>query len=431
MKSLRISVAFVLTLGGLFSVGCGRSAHDTSTDRSAATHTPAPALVVREIDSPAGTESREPEMFATADGRIILSWVEKVGEKRYALRFATRGGGGAGWSEAGTIASGDNWFVNWADFPSVVALTDSSLAAHWLVKSGKGTYAYDVNVALSNDGGKSWGKPMRPHTDGTQTEHGFVSLLPLSDGRLGAVWLDGRNFKGVKHEEEDAPSPADMTLRYAAIDTEGKLSDEAVLDERVCECCQTAAAMTSEGALVVYRDRSEREVRDVYFVRRQKDGSWSAPRAVHADRWEVGGCPVNGPTIAAEGRRAAVAWYTEADERPRVQIAFSDDAGASFGSPVQVDDGNPVGRVDVLMLADGSALVCWLSGTEEGGAIKARRVGSDGALGAASIVAETNIARSSGFPRMARLGDEVVFAWTQFGKPSRVRTASARLDVER
>src|SRR5688500_16551623 len=192
------------------------------------------------MESPAGVDSREPEMNATADGRIVMSWVEKIGEKRYALRMSIRDQNG--WSQARTVSEGENWFVNWADFPSVIALRDGSLAAHWLVKSGAGTYAYNVNISRSSDSGKTWSKPIIPHRDNTQTEHGFVSLIPLADGRLGAVWLDGRNMKDMKDTDKHAPAAESMTLRYAALDAEGKLSDEVQLDERVCECCQTSAA---------------------------------------------------------------------------------------------------------------------------------------------------------------------------------------------
>ena len=372
-------------------------------------------------------DSREPELSATADGRIILSWVEKVGDKRYALRFASRDKDN--WSNASTISEGENWFVNWADFPSVIALADGSLAAHWLVKSASSTYAYNVNIARSKDGGKTWGSPVVPHTDKTQTEHGFVSLIALPDGRAGAIWLDGRNLKDVKDEgDEHRPLPVSMTLRYAAIDADGNLSDEMQLDERVCECCQTSAALTSEGAIAVYRDRSDKEVRDIYTVSRQQ-GKWATPRAVHADNWEINGCPVNGPSVSADGRHVAVAWYTGANDSPRVKAAFSNDAGATFGEPIQVDDGETLGRVDVLLLPDGSALVCWLSGNAEGGAIKVRRVQPDGSLGPPAVIAKTDISRSSGFPRMARLGDEVHFAWTEFGKPSYVRTATANISA--
>jgi len=382
-------------------------------------------LVIRPADSPATGDSREPEMTTTPDGRIILSWVEKLDAKRHALRAAIRDN--AGWSKPVTVAEGDNWFVNWADFPSVIALNDGTLAAHWLVKSGQGTYAYNVNIALSKDGGQTWTKPFVPHLDNTETEHGFVSLIPLRDGRLGAIWLDGRNMKGMKDDhDEDKPLPVSMTLRYASIDANGGIAEEAELDERVCECCQTSAALSTEGVVAVYRDRSADEVRDIYSVR-QASGAWGKPQAVHADRWEINGCPVNGPAVAASGRNVAVAWFTGVGNKPTVKIAFSSDAGATFTVPITVDEGETQGRIDLLLLPDNSALVCWLSGNADGGAIKVGRVASDGSVGPPAVIAQTDISRSSGFPRMALLGNEVHFAWTEFGKPSKVRTAVADL----
>ena len=417
-----------LVLVGLLLFGCNRSTPESpsSQNPSSSPSSADQALIVQSGQSPTDGDSREPELNATHDGRIILSWVEKIGEKRYALRTSTRDGNG--WSEVRGVASGENWFVNWADFPSVIALQDGSMAGHWLVKSGSSTYAYDVNIARSSDGGKTWSKPIVPHRDNTKTEHGFVSLIPLPDGRLGAVWLDGRNMKDMKETDEHAPAAENMTLRYAALDADGKLSDEVQLDERVCECCQTSAAVTSDGPIAVYRDRSPTEVRDIFIVR-QGSGAWTAPKPVYSDYWEINGCPVNGPSVAADGRRVVVGWYTAAGDTPHVKVAFSNDAGATFSNPIQVDDGETVGRVDALLLPDGSALVCWLSGDVEGGAVKVRRVRPDGTLGPPAVIAKTDISRSSGFPRMARLGNEVHFAWTEFGKPSRVRTASA--DISR
>ena len=402
----------------LLSFGCTRVSNDSS---------PTQPLVIRATESPATGDSREPELSATADGRLILSWVEKLDAKRYALRMAVRDQ--TGWSETRTVAEGDNWFINWADFPSVAGLQDGSLAAHWLVKSGSATYAYDVNIALSNDGGKTWTKPIVPHLDNTQTEHGFVSLIPLSDGRAGAIWLDGRNMKDMKDDhDEDKPLPVSMTLRYAAIDASGKISDEAQLDERVCECCQTSAALSSDGVVAVYRDRSQNEVRDIYSVR-QNNNAWGTSQAVYADNWEINGCPVNGPSIAASGRNVAVGWFTGAAGQAQVKVAFSTDAANTFGKPIQVDDGETQGRVDVVMLADNSALVCWLAGNAEGGAIKVRRVKADGSVEPPAVIANTDISRSSGFPRMARLGNEVYVAWTEFGNPSKVRMAAVDTSI--
>jgi len=358
-----------------------------------------------ESQLPAAPGSGQPNLAVSPDGRVHLSWIERLGEGRFSLRFSIMEKGG--WSTPRTIAEGANWFVNWADFPSMVALPDGSLAAHWLVKSGTGTYAYDVNISQSFDGGKTWGKPFVPHRDGTQTEHGFVSMFATTDGSLAAVWLDGREMKG----HEAGHGHGNMTLRYVKIKRDGAMADEEVLDAKVCECCQTSAAMTADGPAVVYRDRSDQEIRDISIIR-LKGGKWSQPRWVAQDGWQINGCPVNGPAIAASGGRVAVAWFTGAANTQRVKLAFSGDSGETFGDPVTVDDGSPAGRVDVLLLDDGSAMVCWLEKLPGGGEFRARRVWSNGKRGHAITIAHTGTARSSGFPQMARSGGMLVFAWT-------------------
>ncbi|HXG91674.1 MAG TPA: sialidase family protein [Blastocatellia bacterium] len=380
---------------------------------------------VRIIDSPAGPASGEPNLFAASDGRIYLSWIEKTDAHHHALRFSILDG--TRWTEPRAIAEGDNWFVNWADFPSLIALPGGVLAAHWLVKNGANAHGYDIQMAFSKDGGKTWSKPITPHRDGTPTEHGFVSMLPMANGRVAAFWLDGRKFKSQANEHESHESLAnEMTLRYAIVDSNGQLSEEAELDARVCDCCQTSAALTADGPVVVYRDRSEKEIRDISIIRREK-GSWSRFQAISADNWRIEGCPVNGPSVAAEGRRVAVAWFTATDNKPRVNVAFSKDAGANFSKPVQVDEGSPMGRVQTLLLSDGSAIICWLERMEKTAVIKARRVRADGTRDASITIAETTAARASGFPRMAKRSDELVFAWTEAGEPSRVRVAAMKI----
>ena len=360
----------------------------------------------RELQSPAAPGSGQPNLSTAPDGRVYLSWLDRLGEGRFALRFAIKEK--SGWSAPRTVAEGANWFVNWADFPSLIVLPDGSLAAHWLAKSSSGKFSYDVMVARSFDGGKTWTRPLTPHRDGTPTEHGFVSLFPAPDGSLAAVWLDGREMKG---EDSHSGEHGNMTLRYATIRRDDSLADEAVIDAKVCECCQTSAALTSAGPVVVYRDRSDEEVRDISIVRLQR-GKWSAPQTIHRDNWRLNGCPVNGPAVAAAGKQVAVAWFTAVSNTPRVQLAFSNDAGETFGAPVTIDDGNPAGRVDVLLLRDGSALVCWLEKLPDGGAVRVRRVRPEGRKETSLTVAPSGTARSNGFPQMARSADSVIFAWT-------------------
>lgn len=369
---------------------------------------------LRELPSPAGSDSLAPSLHAAPDGRVFLSWIDRLGEGRHALRFAVLEADG--WSAPLVIAEGADWFVNWADFPSMIALPDGTLVAHWLVKSGSATYAYDIRIARSGDGGRTWSEPFTPHRDGTPTEHGFVTLFAAPGGSLEAVWLDGRETTPAAGEHGHGGGA--MTLRFAAIGPDGTLRNEARLDAKVCDCCQTSAALTADGPVVAYRDRSDQEMRDVSIVR-LREGRWTDPQPVADDRWEMHGCPVNGPAVAAAGRRVAVAWFTAAGNRPRVKLAFSTDAGASFGTPVIVDDGNPLGRLETLLLDDGSALVSWLESTSQGPSLRIRRVPGDGEPHASVAVLPAGTPLSNGFPQMSRVGDRLVFAWTAPG----VRTA--------
>jgi hypothetical protein len=381
---------------------------------------PSVRIVVQELETPAAADSGEAHLTPTGDGRVLLSWIEREGERGHALRYAARGQGQP-WSAATTVARGTDWFVNWADFPSLAPLPDGTLYAHWLAKSGPDPYSYDVRVARSVDGGAHWSGAVAPHRDGTRTEHGFASLTPWSSKEMGIVWLDGRNSGGRGHDGHGAGQAA-MSLMHTTIDRDGLLGAETLLDGRVCDCCQTDAAVTHAGTVVVYRDRSQKEVRDIAVVR-YTGGRWTEPRTLADDGWEIHGCPVNGPVIAAAGSRVAVAWFTAAAEKPIVKTAFSADSGATFGAPVVVDDGRPLGRVDIVLLDDGSALVSWLEQAEPGARVRVRRIASNARSDEPVTVAESSGARSSGFPRMARLNGEVVIAWRDAGDPPRVRTA--------
>jgi len=217
-----------------------------------------------------------------------------------------------------------------------------------------------------------------------------------------------------------------MTVRTATIGADGlRAGADEEIDARVCDCCQTDAALTADGPVVVYRDRSQREVRDIALVR-YSGGRWSEPVRVHDDGWEIDACPVNGPAIDARGRTVAVAWFT-APDLPRVRLAFSQDAGRTFASPIDVARGDPAGRVDVVLLDDGRAVVSWLQLSPAGAEIRAQPFDRDGVAGPDVVVASTSVQRASGFPQMVRAGDGLLFAWTDAGDPTQVRTAHATL----
>ena len=375
-------------------------------------------VAIDSLPSPTGPGAGEPNLTVAPDGKTYLSWLEPA-DSGHALRFSVYDG--SSWTPARTIVQRRDFFVNWADFPSLTVLDGGRLAAHWLQRNGPGTYAYGVRVAQSGDGGKTWSAAITPHRDSSETEHGFVAMW-RENGTLGAVWLDGRKFKKSGHDASN-----EMMLVSTTISPNGQLGPEARLDERTCDCCQNDAAMTSAGPIIAYRDRSPAEIRDIYVTRRV-GGKWTAGAPVHSDNWKINACPVNGPAISARGLRVALAWFAAPGDSGRVQVAFSDDAGAKFGAPVRIDGGAPAGRVDVAVLPDGGALVTWIERTGgDTAVVRARKVRKDGTAGAPTTIASSSAARASGFPRMAVSGSHVMFAWTVPGRPSAVRVSRAAI----
>ena len=381
---------------------------------------------VRSMPSPAGVGSGEPFVSSTEDA-AYLSWIEEGVEGGHDVWVAKLGS--EGWGPRSPVAHGDDFFVNWADFPSVVSAPDGSLWAHWLQREEGAGLAYGIRVAHSTDDGGTWSEPWTPHEDGTPTEHGFVSLFPMGEG-IGLVWLDGRKYAPA---EDGSPPSKEMTVRFRGVSDQGP-GPEVLVDGRVCDCCQTDVAVGSEGPVAVYRNRTEGEVRDIYISRWQGDG-WTEGAPVHEDGWVIEGCPVNGPAVAAKGMSVAVAWFTAPDDAPRVMVAFSDDGGATFRQPVQVDGGNPAGRVDALMRADGSVVVTWLERTGgEDAEVHMRSLAPGGAMSLPRRVSSSTAARASGFPRMALLPwepDSVLVAWTDVSEEEGSRVEVAAVEVPR
>ena len=169
--------------------------------------------------------------------------------------------------------------------------------------------------------------------------------------------------------------------------------------------------MTSSGPVIVYRDRSEEEMRDMSFVK-FVGNDWSEPKMVNSDGWKIAGCPVNGPRIAAFENSAATAWFTAAEGIAKVKVAFMDDSGESFQEPIIVDDSVSVGRVDIVMIDNQSAYVSWLDLEGETPLIKFRKVSKNGSMNDPIIVSETSASRGSGFPQMELIDGTLFFAWT-------------------
>lgn len=367
---------------------------------------------VEVIASPA-TGSATSQQLTTSGDRLILSWLG-LADGRTTLTFAERTS--SGWSDPRAVPSATDIVANAADVPSVRALADGTLVAHWLQEDGPDPESYLLPLSWSKDGGRTWSPPATPHHDGTHTQHGFGTSFQAPGGGLGIVWLDGRATAA------GAPSGGDIGLWSATFDRDAKQTSETAIEPRTCECCQTSVADTSDGAVVAFRGRSADETRDIY-VTRLVDGRWTTPAAVHNDGWKIDGCPINGPAVTARGRDVAVAWFTAATGEGQTFVAFSHDAGRTFDRPIRIDEGAATGHVDAELLADGAVAVSWTEFVNKQSQVRLRRVDAAGSL---SAVLAIGVTMAMQYPRLAQGRDELLVTWIK-SEDLRVGTARVRL----
>lgn len=409
----------------------------------AAVAAPGMALQVTPLDWSPGIGSAQPNLTSTREGAFILSWQQKQGaeaELRVARFDARRPG--ASFSAASipsaqaSVASGGDWFVNWADFPSLAVLDNGDWVTFTLRKSAGSSYAYDIHLSRSLDGGATWQPPVKVNDDGQPVQHGFVSLLPDGGDRVLMVWLDGRKDvahaahgaaaqPGAHHDHEESA----MTLRSAVVGRDGVAREEARLDADTCSCCQTDLVRRGGEAIAVYRDHAE-GIRDIALLRRSARGRWSPATTVHDDAWRMPGCPVNGPAAAVNRDALAVLWPTMATGPLEVKLAISPRGRAAFAAPVVLEAGDAVlGRVDLAPWRDGGFLASWVGGDGRGAVLRVAALDAAGRVLARRDVVALPPGRQLGHPRVASTDEgTAMLAWTE-PTPQGPRVRVARIDA--
>ena len=372
--------------------------------------------VVTSVALPDQGSAGETFLTRSSDGSTLLSWVEQTDGEARMVFYAWKNGA---WSTPKEIARGANWFVNWADVPSIAAHPNGTMMAHWLERLGDARYAYGVRVARSTDGGNTWSEPEWLHADRSPTEHGFARIEPYQDGFL-AVWLDGSGYATERRE---------MSVHARTIDAHGSFGPERAVDTRACDCCPTELVVLPGGkAGTIYRDRSGEEQRAMSISVFDGD-DWTAPSSLNEDGWMINACPVNGPAADVSGDAVAAAWFTMPSGQPEVwaRVLDADDL-THAGEPVRVDVARPAGRVAVRMVSPDEAMVLWMEGGEAGAAgLYLRRVYRDGTMSDAHRIVANSTGRAVGYPRLERLEDDWLVTWTEPGEtredPNRLRAA--------
>ena len=359
-------------------------------------------FLVEEVQFAFGENNAQPNLVSNGDN-LTLSWISSVEDTHADLFYSEYINNK--WSVPASIASGSDWFVNWADFPAH-AVNENLILTSYLKKSDTGTYNYDIFLNLETLSGKIK-KNFLLNTDGIKAEHGFVSMIPSNNKGFFITWLDGRNTVTITNESHHKA----MTIRFAEITSIGEIINETELDATTCDCCQTSIALSNEGPIVVYRNRSEDEIRDIYITR-YRNGIWEHPIPVYNDGWKINGCPVNGPKVVVNKTTTAVAWFTAADDNPKVNLSFSISDKDEFDLPIQLNDLDAIGRVDVAFINSKEVLVSYMEFDDNDTYLKVKKVSVEGEVSKAFIISKIDSGRDTGVPQLEVMDNIVYLVWT-------------------
>ena len=367
-------------------------------------------IIIEEISFLYNNNNAQPSLVSNK-GNLSLTWISSDDDMNASLNF--RQFKNEGWTNPLRLASGSDWFVNWADFPTH-AVSGNQVLTSYLKKSASGKYTYDVFLSLHNLSGEKVKEDFILNTDGFKAEHGFVSITANESEGFLITWLDGRNT--VEKDEKGDHRP--MTIRFAEITKVGDIINETELDSSVCDCCQTSMTFTNKGPLVVYRDRTEEEVRDIYVTRNIYD-VWENPFPVHNDGWVIYGCPVNGPKVVSNSNNIAISWFTVSNGIPKVNLSFSESYGSSFGNPIKINDLGAIGRVDTAFLNEKEVIVSYMEGDDDGTYLRIKKVSMDGTISKPITISIIDGGRSTGVPQLEIHDDEIFIVWTIFDNESK------------
>jgi hypothetical protein len=293
----------------------------------------------------------------------------------------------------------------------VIGLSSANLIAYWsqrVSSDQQSTNEIALYMAVSSDGGAHWAAPMLVNRAAAQPgeDNAYAATVGLDDQRAQFVWLDGRDWEKSKR----------VQLMSRVVGVEGPIAETRLLDPDTCTCCSTAIAKTPSGLLAAYRGHNSKNIRDISLVR-TVDTGWSEPHIPHPDDWHIEACPVNGPHLDAYENQTALIWFTAPQDQGAVKIAFSHAGGAEFAAAMRLDNGNAVGRAQVVLLRDGSAVGFWLESGGGAARLVARRVRDDGSMGAPlELVRGANF----GYPHATSTAGGIMVAWSERNPVSQV-----------
>jgi hypothetical protein len=285
-----------------------------------------------------------------------------------------------------------------------------------------------IRMARSTDGGKTFSPARTAHDAAFSGARGWESLTVGLDGVVHAVWLDGRD---AEKKMADAAAHSGMAHKgqppqdvyHSTIAPDGRIV-ESLIATGVCFCCKTAVAVDAGGAVyAAWRHIFPGSLRDIAFAKSTDGGRHFGPLVrVSEDKWELNGCPEDGPTIAVDQSGVVhIAWATLVSEgEPQKALFYATSRDGKTFSPrarVQTAGVTNPGHPQLTLTPDGGAAIVWDEIVDGLRRVSLSRVSRTGAFRPPQMLSGSE---PGSHPVMVRSGvGDLLVAWT-------IRSATSR-----
>lgn len=238
-------------------------------------------------------------------GRPVISWCEtdSKGKKLFFLSYLNEQG--SSFIKPVNIPVEQNTNLHEEGMPKIAVRSDGSILAVYetAAPTKENKFAGFIRYIQSFDNGRTWTNPLYLHADTTAGKgHSFASITRLSDGEIGACWLDVSygNKKGGR------------SVKFSKTNGHSGFGAEIIVDSFACQCCRTAISCDAGGNIgIMFRDVLMDSIRDMSVCSSSNNGkTFGKPVAFTNDGWVINGCPHNGPSIIKDGERSYAAWFT-------------------------------------------------------------------------------------------------------------------------
>ncbi len=289
-----------------------------------------------------GALNRMPSLAARGN-RVVVVWTSTHNEVMN-VYAAISEDGGATFSEPRRVNDRAGDVSSNAEQAPRVALSDVAISVIWPSRLDG---ASAIRLSRSTDNGRTFSPARTLHQSALTGARGWQALTAGNDGVVHAVWLDGRDAApSTGSHQHHGAKKGDVTgahagaprqdVYHASIAADGTIAESHVARD-VCFCCKTAVGIGPSGRLMIaWRHIFPESMRDIAMAMSTDGGRTFDPAVrVNEDKWQLTGCPDDGPAMAVDASGAAhLAWPTlVGHDAPQKAVVYTSTKDGSVFAP--------------------------------------------------------------------------------------------------